>query len=654
MKLTPRYARRRIALAASLLCATAALAQATLPQTTQQQPPPGSLILNTGTQLVIVDVVVQDRHGNPIHGLTQENFRIVEDRTQQSMRHFEEHIAAAPTAAGPSLGPLPAGTFTDYTPMPPGGTLNVLLLDALNTPLADQAYVRYELQQYVKKADPGTRIAIFGLSSRLLMLQGFTSDPSVLKDAVDHKSGPTVSPFAENGTDAFDAAAADANFATFSNTADILEGQLRARYTLDSFNSLAHYLANFPGRKNLIWFSGSFPYDFLADPSLPVGSFGVIPGTEDEFRETVNLLTRAQVAVYPIDARGLQTLPMFHASQSGRGLNGPGFANSISGFNNRQAAEHTTMEFLAEDTGGHAFYNTNGLSQAVTTAIATGSNYYTIAYAPTNHNWNGAYRSIHVELTGNISERNDLKLAYRRGYYADDPFHPVTQHSARHLLSPAAQSAAQIAANAATSGNAYTELAMAHGAPAQQDILFKVRVLPASTTPEETLAPGNTVDPVKPIKGPFQRYDIDFAALTNAVALRIAADGRYKGAVQFKAFLYNADGALLNATGNTVELNLTAANAQNFAKQAMAFHLEISAPVKGDSYLRVAVEDDTAHRIGVVELPLAKVSQLAPPTYPTHAATQPATAPSTSPTASPAQPASTPSSPAAPVSPAPR
>jgi hypothetical protein len=82
---------------------------------------------------------------------------------------------------------MPPGTFSDYTPVPPKGALNVLLIDSINTPMADQAYVRSQLQQYVKKAMPGTRIAIFGLSRKLFMLQGFNSDPQVLKNAVEHK-----------------------------------------------------------------------------------------------------------------------------------------------------------------------------------------------------------------------------------------------------------------------------------------------------------------------------------------------------------------------------------------------------------------------------------------------------------------------------------
>ncbi len=80
--------------------------------------------------------------------------------------------------------------------------------------------------------------------------------------------------------------------------------QARARYTLHALNLLARYLSNLPGRKNLIWFSGSFPISVLPDPRLG-NPFVAMGDVEDEFRQTVDLLARSQVAVYPIDAQGL-------------------------------------------------------------------------------------------------------------------------------------------------------------------------------------------------------------------------------------------------------------------------------------------------------------------------------------------------------------
>jgi len=615
------------------LCFSLTLAAAQTPATPPAHPPDAQVI-HAGTQLVIVDVVVQDSNGHPVHGLKREDLTLTEDKNPQEIRSFEEHAALPPTAHGPEMK-LPPGTFTDYTPVPPGGALNILLLDTLNTPMADQSYVRYQLQQYVKQADPGTRIAIFGLTSRLILLQGFTSDPETLKNAVEHKLIPRASsllddpvsgnPDSDLISDASGLAQTSANVTQFEAMTQSFQIQLRQQYTLDAFSVLARYLSSFPGRKNLIWFSGSFPLNILPDPTL-ADPFSVMASAEDEYRDTTNLLTRAQVAVYPIDARGLMGNPAFSASQSGRGMNGPAFAGKIAKFSQSQAQEHLTMEAMASDTGGHAFYNTNGLAEAVAKAIETGSNYYTVTYTPSNHKWNGAYRTIRISLNGDHASQN-YKLAYRQGYWADDPNQPRDAN----------KSAAVTEASAAATHSAsfYALTAMARGAPTPQDILFKVRVLPASTATEDTPAPGNILDPNQPVKGPFRRYDVDYAALAAAITLLQQPDGSHKGSVEFSLRLYDRDGKLLNAMGKTVEINLNPENYARYEEAArkgagVGAHLEISVPVKQEAYLRIGIHDLPSNRFGVVEIPVATVAHLAPPPEPTPPAT-PTPAP-TSPT----------------------
>ena len=93
---------------------------------------PETMVLYTGTKLVIVDVTVHDKNGHPIHGLKREDFTLTESKRPQAVSSFEEYSSQTPPAAGPELPPMPPGTFTDYTPVPPNGALNILLLDTLN------------------------------------------------------------------------------------------------------------------------------------------------------------------------------------------------------------------------------------------------------------------------------------------------------------------------------------------------------------------------------------------------------------------------------------------------------------------------------------------------------------------------------------------
>jgi len=316
-------------LALLLLLATAAAqtpAPASPPQTSAQ--PPAAPTIQTRTNLVIEDVVVTDRRGNPISGLKASDFALTEKGAPQQIRTFDEHTAQPPAPATPPLD-LPPGVFTNYNPIPPSPALNVLLLDTLNTPLQDQAYLRLQLLKYIRTAPPNQRLAIFGLTTHLILLQGFTADPAILRAAIDRKSlrasqlldNPTTGAPNEQTSDTLNDIAAAAGpqqgaaiaqtaaiFRQFEAETGIFQLQLRARYTLEALGALARYLAVLPGRKNILWFSGSFPLSVFPDTSLS-DPFRATADLSSDLRNTANILTRAQVAVYPSTPAASSPIP---------------------------------------------------------------------------------------------------------------------------------------------------------------------------------------------------------------------------------------------------------------------------------------------------------------------------------------------------------
>jgi VWFA-related protein len=591
-----------------------------LAQTLVQQPPSQSVpTIKANTQIVIVDVVVTDSKGQPVHNLKASDFAVLENNVSQPIRNFEEHTAlsTAETAKLPPLPKMPPGIFTNYTPTPDSGAVNVLLLDMLNTPIKDQSFARDQLKQYLRSAPPGTRIAIFGLTSRLYLLQGFTSDLEILKTALNQKnlkaspllddpvgggSGPESLSDTMSDTLGNDPTSAQviASLQQFEAEQQSFQLQLRARYTLDAMNQLARYLSGIPGRKNLIWFSGSFPISILPDGDLQ-DPFAVMADSEDEFRETTNLLSVSQVAVYPVDARGLMTSPTFSATNSGSkyARNPTAFAKDETKFFQQTIAEHSTMLQMAEQTGGHAFINTNALSQAVASAIDSGSNFYTLTYSPTNTNWNGSFRKIQVRL-----QEQGLNLAYRRGYYADDPNAPP-----KHKELVPATTTLTAAINA-------MRTAMMRGGPDPTQIIFKVLVRPATAATEDTLAPSNTVNPSVKVKPPYRRYTIDFAADPSDIAFTHLPQGNYQGGIQFLTYLYDQDGTLINTSGSTVQANIPPAAYNASLRSGLQFHQQISVPVKGTYYLRIGIHDLTGNRVGAVEIPIAAVSKIPPADIP--------------------------------------
>jgi VWFA-related protein len=600
-----RIAIRPATLATMRVCSTIALLPAliALPIVSQTASPAAAAALPPGTAMVVTDVTVQDKSGQPIRGLKASDFQVSENGAPQTIHYFQEHVPSPANAQEPAPMKLTEGEFSNISSIKPGETLNVLLLDALNTPSKDQAFMRQQLLKYAQSAPPGTHLAIFGLSTHLTQLQSFNADPTVLKDAVGHKLIPRTSALlddsagkseapeaaAENSAEATALAMTSANVAAFEAQNTSLETDLHAQYTLDALNTLAHYLGGFQGRKNLIWFSSSFPIDLLPATSK-----------DDALLQTSTRLSLAQVAVYPVDARSL----MGNQAEGGA------------------ADQRTAMNALAEDTGGHAISNPTSLADAVQQAVTAGANYYTIAYAPTDPKQDGSLRTMHVALSGN----SGAILTYRKGFFAPKPLPPVP-------AAPAAQKAPATSATSTTASAqvatpkltpeqeaaqhaavAYANAAMARGGPAPQDIPFKVRVLPASKTAESAIAPGNELGSY-PLPGPYQRFDLDFLALPTSFVFHKEADGSRRGAVEFIAYVYTTDGRLINTTDHTVSVRVPADKVEVFAKEPLQFHLEISSPAKNETYLRIAIRDMIANRFGVVELPAAAVSTLSPPVY---------------------------------------
>ncbi|WP_182277451.1 VWA domain-containing protein [Granulicella sp. 5B5] len=527
----------------ALLCSLPALAQ-----TAQPSPPEAQL-----------NVVVHGHEGHAITGLTTADFHLTLNGQPLTITRVEEHTAATPPEPIRPVNLTP-GTFADFTAIPPSSTLNILVLDSLNTPPEAQATLRTQLQHFAERAAPTGHLAIFGLTTHLILLQDFTTGPTVLKDAVEHQLIPRGEALLDTTHDLASAATAEhdlqlmqiaANLHEFESGMKSDNPQFRQQYTLDALHSLAVYLASLPGRKNVLWLATSFPVTLAPQPTA-----------NPELTQTDALLNAAGATLYPIDARSLLTpQPASHAIK----------------FQDSADAEHTAMQQLASSTGGSAILNATSLLDAVTQATQLGAAYYTLTcpLAATT-----ASPAIQVTLTGPAAA--NAMLIYPHGA-------PVKTDQLDGLRA-----------------------AMARGAPAPQEIPFKVRVLPASTAPEPTIAPGNQQDPSYKIPGPWQRYEIDFAALAADFSLATAPNGQHTGKIEALAYVYDIDGRILNTDGKTISITLTPAQYARFRNSVLSLHVEISVPLRQQSYLRLSLRDTDSGRIGVVEIPVSAVSHLPP------------------------------------------
>jgi VWFA-related protein len=566
---------------------------------TPGQPPDSGIRLRAKSRLVIVDVVVTDSNRNPVHGLKREDFQLTENSAPQQISGFEEITGAnLPARSSEPLAPLPPHVYTNFQPNPPGPAVNLLLLDALNTPLQAQSYVRQQMIKYLKTMQPGTRVAIFTLASRLRILQGFTSDSSVLLSALNSKGAlPQTSALLDNS---FEPTLSDqlgplgqmpalSSLQQFEADRADTRIQFRARYTVDALASIAAYLSGIPGRKNLIWFSGAFP-EYLS-PDFSRTALSTSAAISDDIRRVTDSLTLGQIAIYPVDARGLMPSPLFSAENSGSQYVGPAgsqrFNEDSSRFLQLTAAEHATMDEIANETGGHAFYNTNGLQQALAKAIEMGSSYYQLSYTPANSNGNGQFRKVKVSL-----RQAGYTLAYRRGYFADDP------DSARQHARIAAQP---------------MQATMQRGAPSSSQILFKLRLLPVDelSNAEQSAASVTPTTNAMTVKEPKRKYALDFAISAEDVSLSATPDGVRHGTVEFEAIAYDADGNVLNGIRGAMVNNLTPATFQRVSVSGIPLRQTIDLPV-GAVFLRVGVHDPATGKVGSLEIPLRIISSQQP------------------------------------------
>ena len=526
----------------------------------------GVTTIKTKVRLVLVDVVVTNGRGEAVTGLHKEDFEILEDGKQQTISTFEEHHGAPPTQI--KLPTMPPHVYTNYPVTKTADSVNVLLLDALNTPSTDQAYVHSQMISYLKTIPPGTRLAVFTLASRLRMLQGVTTDSSELL-AVLKSAKAAVDPI--NAMKQF-----------LADTA-AFQTEQRIDLTLQALQQLARYLSGVPGRKNVIWFSGSFPVGILPNPDVP-DAFTFADSFQDDIRKTADLLTAGQVAIYPIAAEGLSPDSAFQANDKEIGEKRGQFAmrdqirNLRTGGADRDS-NHSAMDELAKQTGGQAFYNTNGFNDVLTRVVNNGTRYYSLAYTPENPKPDRKYRRIQVKLL-----QGKDTLAYRRGYYADDLESAL---SAR----PKPDSDPLL-------------MLMGRNLPDYSQILYKIRVLPSDPQPPPD-APriGSNTE----MKGPFTRYGVDFAISAQDLKLEPAPDGARRGNIEIVLLAYNREGKPLNFVVTKGDVNLDPKLYASVQQVGLQIHKEIDVP-KEYVFLRTGIYDLRSNTAGTLGIPLAETT----------------------------------------------
>jgi len=335
-----------------------------------QQPPSSQsgYVLKVRTRLVTLDVIATDSQGNVVRDLKPGELQILEEGNKQQKIAAFEFIDSAAQAAAPKARPQALGGSNFYSnavalealQVPP----TVLLMDSLNSSTANQMRARTHMVELLRTLPQDTPVAVFLLSNTPRLVQGFTSDPALLRAAVEKAMGPSTTRIEKNAQDDPNSpaqAVADLaddpelvqivqfiqNFAKEQYASSI---DLRARATIETLTSIARSLSGIRGRKNLIWISESFPISIAPDAEFGSNPFAGVRIYADEVKAAANALTDAQVAVYPVDVRGLEAPQALAATQRvpfQRSAPDGGFGAALSRERDAFVQAQQTMESLA-------------------------------------------------------------------------------------------------------------------------------------------------------------------------------------------------------------------------------------------------------------------------------------------------------------------
>ena len=372
------------------------------------QPPQPTFTANSN--LVIVDVTVQDKSGRPIDGLKPADFAVFEDGKPQKIAVFEfqklsEEPEPPPKVALADQLKLPEAPKTAITAEKPGQVqyhdkrLMVFYLDFSSMGIPEQLRAQEAALDYAAKhITKDDLVAILLYTSQVQVLTDFTADRDVINGILKALPIGEMSELAgladtndTNGEDTGAAFVADETEFNIFNTDQ----------KLAAIEQAARMLAPLPEKKALLYFSAG------------VNKTGI--DNQAQLEATINAAVKANLAIYPIDARGLMSDPpggdASHAASRGTGIyNGAVYNQQRATINDSQE----TLSTLAADTGGKAFFDSNDITAGIVQAQQQMRSYYLLGYYTSNPAQDGKYRKITVKLTNSMS----AKLEHRKGYYA--------------------------------------------------------------------------------------------------------------------------------------------------------------------------------------------------------------------------------------------
>ncbi len=402
--------------------------------------------------------------------------------------------------------------------------------------VSDQMYLRFEMDRFVKELPAGEPIAVYWRTGdATLLLQNFTADHALLLAAF-HKAIPHLRPWG------------------------------RGYYSyISTLERIAIDFGQYPGRKNVLWLTGGTLPSVMQDPGNVDASAWADPAA---VHNVYDLLQAGRISIYPMDVRGIVESPM-----RGYSLADPN-AGPVAIFN-----EHWDMTNVAKATGGHAYYNNNGLDLMTEQWLKQGGDFYTITYSPPNDAINNKWHKAKVKLARRLHKDH---LSYRRGYFADNTIR--RKHEVKKLRT-------MLLASGRT-----TRQPDLRGEP----IIFKAEVRPEAEMTGDPIS-ANQPSSAKPGRG-MVPYMIRYS-LPSKYFGTDTRHGKTRMVLGVSAIAFDKHG---NAEAHDAD-RMTFKMSPELLREEPGYVLKIDQYIDlpvGQSYLSLAVWDVFTRRVGTLQIPL--------------------------------------------------
>jgi VWFA-related protein len=381
-----------------------------------QQPAP-DVTFHSSTQLVVEIVSVKDKSGKPIEGLTAKDFTLTEDGKPQTIAFCEfqklaetpEPAAAISIAVGPTT---PAPAQTQISTERPGDIrykdrrLLALYFDMSAMPTGDQLRSLAAAEKFIKSqmAAPDLMAILEYTGGAVKVLRDFTGNRDDLMTTIETLIAGEGDGFggASGDESAPDTGAAfgqdDSEFNIFTT-----DRQLAALQTA------VQMMGSLNEKKSLIYFASGLRLN------------GV--NNQAQMQATTNAALKANVSLFPVDARGLVAeAPMGDATKGSPGGIGMYTGNSAMALASSFQRSQDTLYALGADTGGKALLDYNDLSKGIQQAQQAITSYYIVGYYTSNANLDGKFRRVKIAMNGGLT----ANVTYRQGYYSGKTFAKFT------------------------------------------------------------------------------------------------------------------------------------------------------------------------------------------------------------------------------------